>query len=118
MATDALKGYGEPTPPALQITRFRSPPTRAERMTTLTAVRCAVCAEQAPLSTAEPVAGAELATFISAHANHDRLAIEMVVANPQCHEGAPDPRHGPPYSMTERDLGAMTLPLPPAAPGI
>lgn len=48
-------------------------------MSSLTALKCAVCAEQAALSTDEPIASAEIATFIAAHAQHDRLAIEVVI---------------------------------------
>ena len=62
-------------------------------MATLTAVRCAVCAEQAPLSTDEPLASAEIATFIAAHAQHDRLAIEMVIPTDiNVRAGTPDER--------------------------
>lgn len=48
-------------------------------MATLTALRCAVCADQTLLSTAEPVAAAEIAGFMAVHAQHDQLAIEVVI---------------------------------------
>ena len=44
-----------------------------------TALTCAVCAQRASLSTDEPTASAEVATFIAAHAHDDRLAIELVI---------------------------------------
>lgn len=68
------------TSPALQSTRFRSPQReRTGTMPSLTALRCVICAQQVPLSTDEPIAAAEIATFIAAHAQHDRMAVEIVL---------------------------------------
>lgn len=48
-------------------------------MTSLITIRCDICGDQSPLDVDELIAGAEISTFIDAHASHNRLAVEMVV---------------------------------------